>query len=691
MKKKFLAAVLACALALSMLSFGALAAAYPDTEGHWGESSIERWSGYGIVQGMDGTFNPDASMTRAQFATVLANLLGLKTQASNSFADVEKGAWYESAILKCVAAGILKGDGEGANPDVVLSREEAIVMLGRALKIQPAEGEIAFADGGQVADWAAGYVKALTEKNIIGGVGDNQIAPKLSINRASVTKILDNAITTYSNQAGETVEAKGDGITLVAAPGVTVTGQVADMLVAPGAEQGRVVLKDAQVSGTVTLAASQTELALTGTTKTSAIVVEETAGKSTVNVASTASAESIAVAAPQAKVEVSGTVNSVETSATATDTAIVANSGAQIKAVDSKADGVSISGSGKVDAATVSGDNTKVDTSGTKLTVEENTSGVTNNGSKVESGTETTTKPGTSGGIGGGGGGDEGPSAASLRAALLKHVNTKIPEINEKMAYANLAAAAAEGSDYAVAVEVYEPTTKLSTVVNDVLAEVISIAKNYNSGEIKRIKIADSAEITLADADCDNQIIAAVKAWGSGWTGDTTLADVVGKASLPITLYGSRSGTSYSVLYTLCFADLSQATVNARATASFSNIFDKLTEVATYTFDAQTLTVTIVDGTKTVGDVYAAISGTLSPELTNYADFAAIKVGASQELTYEQVSGDLRTLVEAVKASGLLEGITGQTALSELNGKNVTVTLTSRAGRTYEYTVSFSD
>ena len=45
----------------------------------------------------------------------------------------------------------------------------------------------------------------------------------------------------------------------------------------------------------------------------------------------------------------------------------------------------------------------------------------------------------------------------------------------------------------------------------------------------------------------------------------------------------------------------------------------------------------------------------------------------------------------AVKASGLLEGITGQTALSELNGKNVTVTLTSRAGRTYEYTVSFSD
>ena len=66
-------------------------------------------------------------------------------------------------------------------------------------------------------------------------------------------------------------------------------------------------------------------------------------------------------------------------------------------------------------------------------------------------------------------------------------------------------------------------------------------------------------------------------------------------------------------------------------------------------------------------------------------------MGASQELKYEDISGDLRTLVEAVKASGLLEGITGQTALSELNGKNVTVTLTSRAGRTYEYTVSFSD
>ena len=42
-----------------------------DTEGHWAESAIERWSGYGVVEGRgDGTFAPEAELSRAEMAQV---------------------------------------------------------------------------------------------------------------------------------------------------------------------------------------------------------------------------------------------------------------------------------------------------------------------------------------------------------------------------------------------------------------------------------------------------------------------------------------------------------------------------------------------------------------------------------------------------------------------------------------------
>ena len=47
--------------------------AFADTDGHWAESAINKWSGeYGIIQGYDdGTFRPDKSITRGAFAGIL--------------------------------------------------------------------------------------------------------------------------------------------------------------------------------------------------------------------------------------------------------------------------------------------------------------------------------------------------------------------------------------------------------------------------------------------------------------------------------------------------------------------------------------------------------------------------------------------------------------------------------------------
>lgn len=68
--KKALSLMLALILALSCCMISGFAAedSYSDIQGHWAESSIERWSEYGIVSGSQGKFYPDEIMTRAQFA-----------------------------------------------------------------------------------------------------------------------------------------------------------------------------------------------------------------------------------------------------------------------------------------------------------------------------------------------------------------------------------------------------------------------------------------------------------------------------------------------------------------------------------------------------------------------------------------------------------------------------------------------
>ena len=65
--------LLSTALLAGLVPAGALEAepAFADTEGHWAESAIERWSGYGVVEGRgDGTFAPEAELSRAEMAQV---------------------------------------------------------------------------------------------------------------------------------------------------------------------------------------------------------------------------------------------------------------------------------------------------------------------------------------------------------------------------------------------------------------------------------------------------------------------------------------------------------------------------------------------------------------------------------------------------------------------------------------------
>ena len=216
-------------MSVSLLTVGASAVepTYGDVAGHWAEASIDRWSGHGIIQGNNGKFNPNGQLTCAHFAAILARLLKLPAAKDAGFSDNTPDAWHYDAINRCAAAGILNGNGDGTvTPEAPITRERAMVMLARALGIEPLRKPdlTKYTDAAQVSAYAQGYVAALIEAGIVGGVTADQLAPQNNITRAATVTILDRAIGTYADEAGATVKADGKGLVLVVAENVKITG-----------------------------------------------------------------------------------------------------------------------------------------------------------------------------------------------------------------------------------------------------------------------------------------------------------------------------------------------------------------------------------------------------------------------------------------------------------------------------------
>ena len=247
MKKKVLALVLTLAMVASLLTVPAAATGsktYPDAVGHWAEESILRWSRCGLVKGDNlGNVNPDKPLRRCEMATILADMLGLRKAAPiSTFKDINGSEWYARAILRCAAAGIMEGSNSMSYPEDYITREEAIVMFGRALGVQPNDDPDLsdFLDGEEVSGWAAPYMATLTELGILSGMGDGTVAPHADINRAGAFTLMDKAISVYANAPGTYTSQNANGFVVINANSqqegeVILTGKATGVLVAVGA------------------------------------------------------------------------------------------------------------------------------------------------------------------------------------------------------------------------------------------------------------------------------------------------------------------------------------------------------------------------------------------------------------------------------------------------------------------------
>ena len=255
MKRKILSLILVFAMTVSLLTVGtgAVEPTYGDTAGHWAESSIERWSGHGIIQGSNGLFDPNGQLTCAQLATILAKLLKLPAAKDAGFTDNTADAWYYDAINRCAAAGILNGNGDGTvTPEAPITRERAMVMLARALGIEPIRKPdlTKYTDAAQVSAYAQGYVAALIEAGIVGGVTADELAPQDNITRAEFAQIFHNIIGTYIVSKG-TYDKDIKGSVLIRTDDVTFKNMTVDgdLIIGCGAADGKITLDNVTVKG----------------------------------------------------------------------------------------------------------------------------------------------------------------------------------------------------------------------------------------------------------------------------------------------------------------------------------------------------------------------------------------------------------------------------------------------------------
>ena len=195
MKKplRFLSALLALTMAVSLTTTAVLAAGFKDTGKHWAKRYIDEGVKAGYLSGYsDGTFRPDAGVTRGAFCKILNQALGLEATAAISFSDVKSTDTFYTEIRKAVYAGYISGYDDGTfRAAKTITRQEAAVMLSRLITEPDALKNLdALKDASSVAAYAKGGVQRVMTKGYLAGDGNGRFNPDKPITRGQTAKVV---------------------------------------------------------------------------------------------------------------------------------------------------------------------------------------------------------------------------------------------------------------------------------------------------------------------------------------------------------------------------------------------------------------------------------------------------------------------------------------------------------------------
>ena len=258
--------------------------AFSDISGHWAEEAVYRWAEKEAVRGLpDGTFRPDANITRAEFVTIINNVMKYENKSDEKYIDVPANEWYAENVAKAVAAGVTVGIGNGRfGPMNLITRQEAAVMIYRAFRMQVKNPNAAdkFSDTAHIAPWAKGAVSTLAENGYVSGRPGNKFAPLEYITRAEALKIIDNILSDIAHTPGKYSGAVQKNLLVntrdVELKDMTING---NLYLSEGIGNGNIILEGVTVKGNILISGGGNSIILNNTTVEGTLYVLKYDGK----------------------------------------------------------------------------------------------------------------------------------------------------------------------------------------------------------------------------------------------------------------------------------------------------------------------------------------------------------------------------------------------------------------------------
>lgn len=177
---------------------------FEDTSGNWARDMLSYLYSKGVVSGENTqsglSFNPQKEMSRAEFAVLISNFLGLDAKSYEGtavpYTDLnEIPNWAKNQFKALYSLGILKGraaeDGSVyADSQTGISRAEACTVIARLLPGTLKVTEITASDKGDIPSWAKDGVGALTALGAVSGYPDGTFLPNKKLTKAEAAKLL---------------------------------------------------------------------------------------------------------------------------------------------------------------------------------------------------------------------------------------------------------------------------------------------------------------------------------------------------------------------------------------------------------------------------------------------------------------------------------------------------------------------
>ena len=167
------------------------------SEGDWFYDPVCYVYSQGLMTGTSATtFEPNTSLSRAMLVAVLHRLEGSPAASAGDFTDVASGDWYAQAVNWAASVGVVNGFDDGTfQPNAAITREQMAAILRNYAEYKgidvTASGDLAnYSDAASVSDWAKESVAWAVDQGLISGMTVNTLQPQGLSTRAQVAAVL---------------------------------------------------------------------------------------------------------------------------------------------------------------------------------------------------------------------------------------------------------------------------------------------------------------------------------------------------------------------------------------------------------------------------------------------------------------------------------------------------------------------